>query len=126
MAGSTKCHGYLEFVGGRNPRDRGRERIESSPEGDDPVVLTEVVQRFGEVGVLQTYTRRELPGPVRCEDAVSLIGEQPDQLDADQRLLGLCANSQCIYSRFTSGRESVPLENLQRHLDNVKGTVLLS
>ena len=78
--------GYLEFVGVRNPRDRGRERIESSPEGYDPVVLTEVVQRFGEVGVLQTYTRRELPGPIRREDAVSLIGEQPDQLDADQRL----------------------------------------
>ena len=84
--------------------------MESSPEGDDPVVLTEVVQRFVEVGVLQTYTRREFPGPLRREDAVSLIAEQPDQLDADQRLLGLCANRHCTYSRVTSGRESKYLQ----------------
>ena len=62
-------HGYLEFVSGRNPRNRRRERIESSPEGDDPVILSEVVQRLGEVGVLKTYTRREFPGPLRREDA---------------------------------------------------------
>ena len=126
MAGFHQGRGYLEFVGVRNPRDRGRERVESSPEGDDPVVLTEVVQRFGEVGVLQTYTRRELPGPLRREDAVSLIGEQPDQLDTDQRLLGLCASSHLYISQGYIWARKQLLANLQRNLDNVKDAVLLS
>jgi len=76
-------------MGGYNPGHRGRKCVETSAKRHDPVVPTEVIQGFDKVGVLQANAGHQFPGPVRCEDAVPLVGKEPDQLDADKGLLGL-------------------------------------
>ena len=64
----------------------------------------------------QAYARRQLPGPVRREDAVPLISEEPHQLDTDQGSLGLCAGSHRIDSKVRIWMNT--LDYLQLYREN--------
>ena len=98
-SGIDQCHGDLELVHRRHTRYGRSQRVESPTKGDDPAGAPEVVQRLSKVGVLDARSGRQLPRSVDREDSMPLVREQANQLDSDQRPLGLRYSGHGLLSR---------------------------
>lgn len=95
-----ESHGDFEFMRVRDARHRRGQGVQSPSHGHDPTVSAQVMKSLTQIRFLQTDTRGYLFGAVGREKSVAFVGELPDQIDSDQRLLRLGAERWFFEVRF--------------------------